>query len=395
MRTAAGLIERQAPGGEPEGAVEFVHGLMAKDAAHLSDWVRSQPDALWGTWLEAQGLAPLTLYVLRTVGLAEAAKTISDALRRSYYTATANHALLSETLRELTADLRPLAIQPIVLKGMALCSTLYPVPATRPCSDLDLLVGRSQITAVEKALMRQGFHDAVGLGTDERLAYTSHLMLQRSLGDGQALNVEVHWHLLNDPGYVGNVDIDEMRARAQSAELDGSLALVLEPVDQMLHACAHLLLHHAQRPRLIWLLDLRMLVLRYSQSWNWTDVVSRAQGMHLAAALRYWLMQAEYWFGVFLPENARAALDRARPAADEARYIAAAQSGDEKLWKHYWRRMTGAAGLCPKLTYLREILFPPWAFMQRRYGAGSRWLAPLYYGWRLIRAGLTAFQRSA
>ena len=172
-------------------------------------------------------------------------------------------------------------------------------------------------------------------------------------------------------------------------------ALLLEPTDQLLHARAHLLLHHSQHPRLIWLLDLRLLVERYGPTWDWAALLDRARAMHLAAALCYWLAQAELWFGAFLPESARQDLAAEQPAEDEARYLTAAQTGDLRVWANYWQRASGTFGLRQKLAYVREIFFPPWAYMQHRYGARSRWLAPFYYGWRFIRAGLVAFRRSA
>jgi len=384
----------QPPGWSPQGAVDFLHGLAAGDAARLASWVDGEPEASWAAWLADQGLAPLTFYRLRAAGLVGHPTHVTDALRASYYTATAYHTLLSATLRELLAELRPLGIQPIVLKGMALSSTLYPTPATRPTSDLDLLIERSQVAAVKQVLLDQGYFDPLELGSDEHLAYPNHLYVQRNLEGGQVVSVEAHWQLIHDPGYVRHMDADEVRARAQVADLDGCAALVLEPADQLLHACAHLLLHHGQHPRLIWLLDLRMLVLRYGQGWDWAALVDCARAMHLAAALRYWLEQAEGWFGPFLWEDARQVLAAVRPAEDEARYIAAAQAGDQQVWESYRQRMRGAAGWRGRLAFLSDAFFPPWSYMQQRYGARSRWLAPLYYGWRFIRAGLVAFRRS-
>jgi hypothetical protein len=203
----------------------------------------------------------------------------------------------------------------------------------------------------------------------------------------------VHWQLVHDPGYALQMPLDELRARARPVVVDGQVVLALEPADQLLHSCAHLLLHHGQSWSLLWLLDLRLLVDRYGGDWAWDEVVARAAEMRLAGGLRYWLGLAEGWFGPFLPEAARQALAKVRPAADEARYIADAQRGDLRVWERVWGRARSVAGWRQAVTYLGEILFPPWAYMQYRYRARSRWLAPLYYGWRLVRAGLVALRR--
>jgi hypothetical protein len=368
---------------------------MVDRPSALGDWLAIESlNAKDIAWLCDQGLAPLTFYRVRESGmLGDLATDAATALRTSYYSAAAQHALLSAALHALLAELSLYNIQPIVLKGMALSSTLYPTPAARPVSDLDLLIERSQVADVQQALLRLGYQDSLGLKPESHVAYSNHLRMQQGYAGRQTVNVEAHWQLVHNPGYVQYLDVDLFRRRAQLTILDGCPALVLEPADQLLHACAHLLLHHSQNPRLLWLLDLRLLVERYGTTWDWAEIVHRAAMLHVAAALRYWLMQAEGWFGAFLPASARQALATAPLAEGEARYIAAAQSGDLRVWASYRQLVGELTGRRQRLAHVRETLFPPWAYMQHRYGAGSFWLAPLYYGWRLVRAGLVAFRR--
>jgi hypothetical protein len=383
------------PAGEAQGAVSFVRALVSDHHDGLDDWLAANRlNMSLVAWLRAQGLAPLAFYRMRGAGLAQCPIDVADILRADYYATTAYHTLLSTALRDLLVELSPAGIRPIVLKGMVLSSTLYPTPAARPTSDLDLLIERGQVPAAKQALLKLGYQDTLCLEPEGHLAFSSHLHVQRDCPGGQTVAVEAHWHLVHDPGYVRHIDIDLLRARAQPADLSGCSALVLDPADQLLHACTHLLLHHSQNPRLIWLLDLRLLVQRYGPTWNWDNILHRANAMHLAAALYYWLAQTEIWFGAFLSEEARQALAAARPAGDEAKYLSAAQAGDWRVWASYWQRASGTIGLRQRLTFVLETFFPPWTYMQRRYGARSRWLAPFCYGWRFIRAGLVAFRRS-
>ncbi len=387
--------ELESLNGEGERAA-FVRALANDEPHELQDWLTAHRlDASLVAWLVAQGVAPLAFHRLREAALlAECAPDAAALLRKEYYASAAHHALLSAALRDLLAALEPLGIRPVVLKGMALGSTLYPAPATRPVSDLDLLFERSQIPAVQQVLLRQGYRDILSLGINDHLAYPSHLNVERDLGNGQVVMIEAHWELVHDPGYMQHLNAREWLSRARPAALGESPAWVLEPADQLLYACAHMLLGHNQNQRLIWLFDLRLLVQRCGAAWDWAGLVERAAALHLAAALRYWLSQAEGWFGAFLPAGARQALASVSPASDEARYLAAAQAGDLPIWASYWQHMSGAAGWRGRLRYVRETFFPPWAYMQHRYGARSRWLAPAYYGWRFIRAGLVAFRRS-
>ena len=369
---------------------------MADHPSALRDWLATETlDARDVAWACDQGLAPLIFYRLRESDMLRCLPAdVVTALHASYYATAAQHTLMSAALHALLAELGLHGVQPIVLKGMALSSTLYPTPATRPTSDLDLLIERSQMTVVKQALLRLGYRDHLGLAPEDHLAFTNHLRMQRCYAGKQAVSVEAHWELVHNPGYVQYLAADQFRARAQLAVLDGGPARVLEPADQLLHACAHLLLHHSQNPRLVWLLDLRLIVERYGTIWDWVELVRRASTLHVAAALCYWLAQAEGWFGAFLPESARQALAAVvQPAEGEARYIAAAQAGNLRVWAFYRQLVGGLADWRQRLAHIRETLFPPWAYMQNRYGARSRWAAPLYYGWRLVRAGRVAFRR--
>ena len=384
------------PAGPFQGAVPFLRALIAAEPDALRAWLAvHQLDADAIAWLRHQGLDPWVFDQLRRGGLLALLPTdVAGSFRVDYYATAAYHTLLSAALRELLVELSPTGIHPIVLKGMALSSTLYLTPAARPTSDLDLLIEQAQVPVARQALLKLGYQDVFGLEPEDHVAFSNHLHVQRESAGGLTVAIEAHWHLVHDPGYVRHMDADLLRARAQPADLSGCSTLVLDPTDQLLHACAHLLLHHNQHPRLIWLLDMRLLVERYGPIWDWAALLARAHAMHLAAALYYWLGQAELWFGAFLPASVRQSLAAAQPAEDEARYLAAAQTGDLRVWENYWQRASGTLGLRQKLAYVRETFFPPWAYMQHRYGARSRWLAPFYYGWRFIRAGLVAFRQS-
>jgi len=346
------------PSGQfPQGAVALLRALTVADEESLRSWLQDNPiDTATVGWLAAQGLAPYTYYQLRNAGiLPELPAAIYATLRSAYVVAAANQILLSTELAALLEALRPPGVEPIVLKGMALGVTLYPDPATRPTSDLDLLIEKSQIRrlpvkflysqqeiltqsrkvaksqsdflaswrlgvsrlrlvrvrAVRQALQDRGYRDA-GLDQERHQAFTHHLHMWRELAGGSHIAVEAHWRLVHEPGYARHMSLDGMRARTGQVDLGGFSARVLSSTDALIHACAHLLLHHSQDWRLLWLLDLRLLVERYGATWEWPALVEQAREAHLAAALRYWLDLTEAWFGSFLPGSSAHALFRCR-----------------------------------------------------------------------------------
>ena len=373
---------------QAEVARTFLPALLSPDGLGPS-CVEVAP-ALDAAWLNLHRLSPYVFYRLQQAGLLGCLPdAVRAALQLSYYKAVANHTVLTSELDALLVELRAQDVNPIVLKGMALGVTLYPSPTTRPTLDLDLLVERDQLGLVRKVLEVRGYRDK-GLNQERRQAFCSHLHMWR---ESPRIMVEAHWHLVHDPGYARRVDLGGFYSRARPADFGGYSALVLDPMDQLIHACAHLSFTHNQNWDLLWLLDLGLLVQCYRQSWDWAEVASRSEKLGLAGSVLYWLELTETWYGALVPAQARQALARAKPGAEESWYIEKSRLAKARVWNFAWRRAFGGADLKRGLAYLGEIFFPPWAYMQYRYGARTRWLAPVYYAWRLVRASWVAFRR--
>jgi hypothetical protein len=388
------LISGLFPSEGKGGMIAFLQGLVASEPGVLARCLASARLGEAETrWLHQQGLAAYAYYRLRQEKLlSQLPEAAQAALRSAYYGAVAQHTVLDVELDALLAEFRKQGIEPILLKGMALGTTLYPSPATRPCLDLDILVHRSQVEAVRQVLVARGYRD-MGLDQGQRVAFAHHLHAWREFSGGRHVAVEAHWELVHDPGYARRMEAAEFFSRARRMDARDDAPLVLDPADQLIHACAHLLLHHARSPNLMWLLDLRLLVERYGPSWDWPELVERAAKFRLAGALRYWLELTEAWYGPFLPPQAAKVLATVRAAPEEQWYIATARAGFARQWEFVWKRAWDVRDARQTLTFLGETFFPPWTYMQYRYGARSRWLAPLYYSWRFVRAGWVAFRR--
>jgi hypothetical protein len=381
-------------GRPPPEAGALLRALPAASTEPLAAWLAVHPlDEGAVRWLVMHRLAPFVFHRLRTAGLLAAVPSPAQVLLgAAYYTSAGHNALLAAELNALLADFRQVGVEPIVLKGMALGATLYPAPGARPVSDLDLLVERGQMAAVREVLSGRGYRD-MGLDPEEHLAFGNHLHVWRELAAGPRVAVEAHWNLIHDPGCARYIDLPGLRGRVWRADFGGFSALVLDPADQLIHAAAHLL-QHGHGWSLLWLLDLRLLVERYAAGWDWRELVARAGEMHLAGVLRYWLELTEKWFGPCLSPAARRALAEVRSDAEESRRLRVARGRPLRVGELLWLRSAGAGGWGGRLAYLAEALFPPWSYMQQRYGAGTGWLAPLYYGWRAMRAVLAVFRRT-
>jgi putative nucleotidyltransferase-like protein len=343
-------------------------------------------------WLIGQALAPYVYYQLQAVDLlSELPADSRSVLQRSYYMITAQNALYSAELISLLADLQLEHIDPIVLKGMVLGNTIYPSPATRPVSDLDLLIDPTDIETVRRIFSKRGYH-TTGLNLDHPQEIDSAMSGWREYPDGQRLAVEAHWRLFHESAYQF-IDLAWIHLASNAITLNNIHMRALSPVDQLIHACGHLLVHHSQTWLALWLLDLRLMVEHYGRDWDWVNVTRRATQAQLAGAVRYWLQLAECWCGPFIPASAKVAFQSALTTSEERRYLALANGPRLYVWQLILHRARGTGSLRRSIIYMARLFFPPWPYMQYHYHARTRWLAPLYYIWRLIRAGLIAFRR--
>ncbi len=167
-------------------------------------------------------------------------------------------AVLGEILRAFQAA----GIDVLVLKGAALAQMVYPEPALRPMSDIDVLVRPAQAAAAQAQLTRLGFQTGVFHYTWEH----HHLLPQQRTVEGVAVAVEVHHHLLFPKLRRPPIGLDELWPAAQALAVDGVPARTLGPADMLRHLYWHGFGAHVRddQLRLIWVADLVSAV----ESWN-------------------------------------------------------------------------------------------------------------------------------
>jgi hypothetical protein len=167
--------------------------------------------------------------------------------------------LLEQLLLDSTRLLGELGIPTRVLKGPAVAHTVYPDPAHRGFSDVDLLVPGDRFGDAIDALLaagghrrfpepRPGFYQRFGKGA----TVTMH--------DG----LEVDLHRMFVPGPFGmQVDLDSLFSTATPFVLADTIMEGLGPEEQFLHACFHTVLGNAT-PRLTSVRDVAQILLHGS-----------------------------------------------------------------------------------------------------------------------------------
>ncbi len=210
---------------------------------------------------ENHGIAPLAHVHLKAAQV-ETPPDVTRQLLALYLRHRHDNQLRSRVLSDVLKTLQAAGIETVVLKGAALSHTLYPDPALRPMSDLDLLLRKDEARAAQKVLAAMsGYSARHGKG---RLEDSHHITTTLSSG-GAATLVELHHN-------VCGVELDALKKPPRPFALpDGSAAQTLSHEEMLWHLCNHMSRHSNvyQAIRLIWMTDIVGYAERYYAEIDW------------------------------------------------------------------------------------------------------------------------------
>jgi len=239
---------------------------------------------------ELEGMAPLL-----NKHLDESGAVCPPAVRRSLALLVKRHRTQADARRQALIEILELfqseQLDVLVLKGAALCYTLYPDPALRPMRDIDLLVHESAADRAHAILKDGGFSQAESIIPPDHF----HLPpLYRDIGDTK-ICIEIHRGLYpNCPPYYPDIDFDRLLAAGQSFHIGTQEACTLDDVE-MLH---YLYQHGFHAPltfesyKLINGADLTGFIEKNFQTLDWQKIGERFP--HLIKALPF-LHQIAPW----------------------------------------------------------------------------------------------------
>ncbi len=328
--------------------------------------------------LDQHGIAPLVYARLSATG---ETWPVFAALR-----GTAIHAAATETLR--LADLRALldafaarGIRVLIIKGTGLAYDVYDAPELRPRGDTDLVIAEKDCDSM-RALMRE-------LGFETQVTSGDTLAVRQQSFRREGHVYDVHWDVMNSSVVRDALPFDELIRRAIGVPRISAHALAPSHGDALLLACLHRVAHHHDNERLIWLCDIHLLRERMSRDEHaafWRLAAER----RVVAICERSIGLAEEWFGRMSHDRASDWLRdderlRDEPSAallDRSRTRAAHLGGDLK-----------ALGWRARMRRLRELAFPPAAFMRQSFPSAPVVLLPALYVWRGLRGVLRLFGR--
>ncbi len=223
-----------------------------------------------------EGLAPFFFYYLRSSSNALIPSAELETLRRSFLASAARHLSLEQTLVQILGTFEERGVSCLVLKGMALAYLVYPDPATRTMSDIDLLIHPHAIGQASEALGQLGYRAVRQYEEykEELCHFGGELAFVKTGGP----LVELHWMLEQYERLRGLIHIDEesLWQRAVSYSLNGTQAKALSAEDQVLTLSIHLGLVHRMKG-VKWLLDIDQLIRTLGREIDGFLLVNRAK----------------------------------------------------------------------------------------------------------------------
>lgn len=270
----------------------------------------------------------------------------------------------------------------LFVKGAALGPLLYPAPHLRARFDDDLLVDpacRDRFESILTAGGLQAAPEALGsLGTAQ-----SHWVS----ADNGRIAIDLHWNLFNAHTYRELFSFDELLAASVPVpSVSGARAPSLD--DHLIISAVHRVAHHYDSPRLVWLLDIDLMVRAIGDE-RLARLLDNATRRGVATEVALSVLSAAAAFRTPLADAIRQRLDEAANSPDvrvhlrQPRVIDLVR--DDLRAQPGWRQ---------RLTLIGEHLLPRVGYMRQRYPRWPVALLPAAYVYRVLRGAPSWFHRA-
>ncbi len=217
---------------------------------------------------------------------------VVERMRATFQWSRARCFQMEIQMQEILTAFNDNGIRVIVLKGPAFGRTVYPDPALRPSSDLDLLVSRDEVISARNILKSLDYDCICELFEIYRDFYWSEDFTTRKNSKNR-LSICCHWTLHYFYGKKDQISFEDLFQNSVNLKEGGVCFKALHPVDALIHASLHLICNHNQDLRLIWIYDIALLAssLKLPKDWETLKEKSSIWGALLAVQASLTLAQ--------------------------------------------------------------------------------------------------------
>ncbi len=300
---------------------------------------------------------------------------IQAILKKRYFSSLAYNICIMDSLSDLIDELSILEIPFIVLKGAGLVLTLYDDLALRQMHDLDLLIKKEDLQKIQEFMQKQDviieeeYYLKQRLKNDLRIAYKQYPPYN--------IDIEWHWRLTGAEGAMQSIelDLDLLWQGAYYVDLENERKerkiLVLDYKRELLYLSIHLYGHKYEQ--LKHLIDIHLLIMKYADSHNWSEIIKLARDTKCSIAFYYTLLLiynlfdnekiTEEILNELKPSRLRCYLLEKHLNADSLFIFAR----EKRAIMHYWVRFLMIQNVKDLIHSMIWLLFPSQEWLIRHY----------------------------
>lgn len=275
-------------------------------------------------------LIPLLYKRMSTYGI-EAGDT--GRLKGIYRYAFYKNQLLFHQVHKIIQLLHEAGIQVMMLKGGALTLKYYGDYGVRPMGDIDILVGKNNVSAAMEILQQNGWLTTINITLDDAM----HMFHSVNLINSDNQGIDLHWYVMHQCCWE-NVD-DDLWAYADTVDFRGLPICVLGPADQILHNCAHGIIWNQVSP-IRWIVDSITVLEKEGDSMDWPRLLLQTEKRQLTLTLSKCLAYINSIAGPRVPDWVMAALETIPISQEEKRLFLRLTAADslfnlKSKWAHH------------------------------------------------------------
>jgi hypothetical protein len=320
---------------------------------------------------------------------------LREKLQNEVVTASALDLICERELRNVLVALDENGIRPLLLKGVPLAYTVYQSSALRQRGDMDLLFRESDLQGVARILRELGY-DGPNFQTDNLTSY--QCPYTRTTAFGTTHYLDVHWKINDWELFARTFTFDELWAEAIEIPSLARCAHGLGYKDALLLACMHRFGHiHAPfyvngnpiyaGDHLRWIYDIHLLCSTLNIE-RWAEFATLAKTKSMAEFCLDGLNTAREAFNTQIPAEA---MDALRTAAGHEAASAKRLRGGVS-W--FFANLRALPDLRQRIALIKQVAFPPAAYMMEKYQTKNRFALPFLYGYRSVNGVFKRIKRS-
>lgn len=315
-------------------------------------------------------------------------KIIYENLADQYYNNLRKYMSIISALKALLTLFKEHQIPCLMLKGIALAELIYPGIALRGMSDIDILVKKDDLYAIDDLLSSQGYisrDSSVSRAIHNPEGYLASLEYRKD--DASILNLHVHWHMVNTsvPAtmFIKQVNIDRIWEKALTAKVADVEVLTLCPEHLVIYLCEHALRVGHSFDRLILLCDIYYAIKTYVNNFDWNFMIEESRRFNLDRFVFFGLSIVKHYSSLNIPDEYLRRLKPDNISLGEKLFLHLQYNNRRIRGSSYFIYLAMNRNLSDKFSFLFRTFFPPAPILLQRQRIRDARSLKSYYLYRI------------